>query len=332
MAHDLASWNDLLRRACGQFDASLSPQQPPFVGSIEHRDIDGLELTRIRTNAGQIRCRKAASRTGLGQIDSRHCFLVLQRQGHSLLRQNDATLQLLPGDMALLDTARGCEIIPQGLMEHASVHLSRDLLARHLQGDMDQPGPIWRFGASSRLMRLLVEQIASDDLGHGVGAGDGAAMQEALVCLLVQSMRQARNAGAETSATLADSVAGTLAPASRARIEGGQLALARSLINQSLSDPLLSPARIAARTGVSVRQLYRLFEESGDSIARYIQRARLQRAAVELRGSLAAARSITDIAFGCGFNDAAHFSRAFRKQFGLSPREYRCGEQAGYLN
>ena len=36
-----------------------------------------------------------------------------------------------------------------------------------------------------------------------------------------------------------------------------------------------------------------------------------------------AARTISEIAFGWGFNDAAHFSRAFRARFGCSPRDVR---------
>jgi AraC family transcriptional regulator len=34
-------------------------------------------------------------------------------------------------------------------------------------------------------------------------------------------------------------------------------------------------------------------------------------------------KSLTDVAFACGFGSSAHFSRAFRSQFGLSPSEMR---------
>lgn len=34
-------------------------------------------------------------------------------------------------------------------------------------------------------------------------------------------------------------------------------------------------------------------------------------------------RSITDIAFTCGFNDSSYFSRQFRKRTGISPNEFR---------
>ena len=36
-----------------------------------------------------------------------------------------------------------------------------------------------------------------------------------------------------------------------------------------------------------------------------------------------AGRPVAEIAYGRGFNDAAHFSRAFRERFGCSPREWR---------
>ena len=32
---------------------------------------------------------------------------------------------------------------------------------------------------------------------------------------------------------------------------------------------------------------------------------------------------MSDIAFSWGFNDAAHFSRSFKEQYGMSPREFR---------
>ena len=47
------------------------------------------------------------------------------------------------------------------------------------------------------------------------------------------------------------------------------------------------------------------------------------------RGATCATRAgrahVSEIAFAWGFNDAAHFSRAFRERFGCSPRELRAG-------
>jgi AraC-like DNA-binding protein len=38
--------------------------------------------------------------------------------------------------------------------------------------------------------------------------------------------------------------------------------------------------------------------------------------------------SISEICFRWGFNGSAHFSRAFRDQYGVSPREFRQGAAA----
>ena len=33
--------------------------------------------------------------------------------------------------------------------------------------------------------------------------------------------------------------------------------------------------------------------------------------------------SVTEVALVCGFNDASHFIRLFRKAFGITPKQYR---------
>jgi AraC family transcriptional regulator, positive regulator of tynA and feaB len=82
----------------------------------------------------------------------------------------------------------------------------------------------------------------------------------------------------------------------------------------------LRPERIAAAQGVSVRTLYRMFEESGETVAAYVRARRLARARHDI---VTSAATITDIAIRWGFPDASHFSRAFRGAYGCSPRDYR---------
>ncbi|WP_084514987.1 helix-turn-helix domain-containing protein [Sphingobium lactosutens] len=102
----------------------------------------------------------------------------------------------------------------------------------------------------------------------------------------------------------------------------------REFIVANLSNPDLSPASIAEAIGISERQVHRAFKGSDTSVSRTIKRQRLDGAAAQLR-SLGADRSITDVAFGVGFNELAHFSRAFREQFGQSPSDYRDAWIAG---
>ena len=85
----------------------------------------------------------------------------------------------------------------------------------------------------------------------------------------------------------------------------------------------LTPARVADAEGISERYLQKLFEGSGSSFTHYVRERRLQRASAELSSPAEAHHSISEIAYRNGFNDSAHFSRAFRHRFGLSPREFR---------
>jgi acetamidase/formamidase/AraC-like DNA-binding protein len=98
-------------------------------------------------------------------------------------------------------------------------------------------------------------------------------------------------------------------------------------IERELYDPDLTPAGVAQMQGISERYLQRLFEDSGDNFTRYLRERRLQRSWEELSNVAAAHHSVSDIAYQCGFRDAAHFSRAFRDRFGQSPRAFRQQER-----
>lgn len=97
----------------------------------------------------------------------------------------------------------------------------------------------------------------------------------------------------------------------------------QAYIEDHLADPALDPEAIARHHRISRRHLYRLFEEAGDSVADFIRRQRLARCRAMLGNDAHARRTISEIAFACGFNDATTFGRAFRAAFGMTPRDYR---------
>ncbi|MDQ0585118.1 AraC-like ligand-binding domain-containing protein [Streptomyces rishiriensis] len=97
----------------------------------------------------------------------------------------------------------------------------------------------------------------------------------------------------------------------------------RDHIDRNLGDPGLSPQTVAAAHHISVRYLHRLFEGEGITVARLVQRRRLERCAQELHRSDAPAPTVSAIAQRWGFADPAHFSRVFRAAYGRSPREWR---------
>ncbi len=85
----------------------------------------------------------------------------------------------------------------------------------------------------------------------------------------------------------------------------------------------LSREDIAARVGLSRRQLERLFRRYlNTSPARYYLRLRLERARLLLSQTT---MPVTEIAFACGFTSASHFSKCYRDMFGRTPRDERRG-------
>jgi AraC family transcriptional activator of tynA and feaB len=93
-----------------------------------------------------------------------------------------------------------------------------------------------------------------------------------------------------------------------------------SYINERLTETTLCPSEIAAASGISVRHLYRLFSQRGSTVNDWIRIQRLKHCLQELSDPLTRRKSITEIALYWGFNDSAHFSHTFKRQFGISPR------------
>jgi len=121
---------------------------------------------------------------------------------------------------------------------------------------------------------------------------------------------------------------GAAADAQPDAVRAGRLVEAKRHIDRHLADPDLSPAGVAAYLGISVRTLHLLFEPTGASFARHVQRRRLE----ECRAALLAnpTRPVTDIAFAWGFSSLSCFYRAFQAAFAMSPGDLRAasrGEQ-----
>ena len=92
------------------------------------------------------------------------------------------------------------------------------------------------------------------------------------------------------------------------------------LMQQHIEDPL--PVDDLARLiSVTRRQLERLFNAHlGDTPSRFYAQVRLERARELLRET---DMGILAVGVACGFASASHFSRAYRLQFGVSPKEDR---------
>ncbi|MBN8950750.1 MULTISPECIES: helix-turn-helix domain-containing protein [unclassified Rhizobium] len=97
----------------------------------------------------------------------------------------------------------------------------------------------------------------------------------------------------------------------------------KDFIDINLERPDLTVALIARRMGCSVRYVYRAFAVECLTPSDYIWDLRVQKAAAQLREANGYAGEISGIAFALGFSSSAHFSRAFRHRYGVSPSQWR---------
>jgi AraC-like DNA-binding protein len=97
------------------------------------------------------------------------------------------------------------------------------------------------------------------------------------------------------------------------------LSSAKRFIERNLGDEALDLDSVARAAGVSTRYIAKLFAAEGSTVMRHVWRTRLERAQALLKNSRADLR-VSDVAWQCGFANAAHFSRVFKQQYGESPK------------
>jgi AraC-like DNA-binding protein len=167
--------------------------------------------------------------------------------------------------------------------------------------------PFVAVGSSSPEVRLLIAQL--DVLG------------ETAANLTCKAAKRARNATLHL-------IRGILDVAISSEVRSSQMrSQAERYIDRHLRDPSLGPNAIAKGLGVSLRTLHRTLAESDESVMAYVRRRRLDHARIEM-STQDASVTITYLAARWQFADAAHFSRAFRQRFGLTPTQYRKMDQS----
>ncbi|MCB9501590.1 MAG: response regulator [Deferribacteres bacterium] len=93
------------------------------------------------------------------------------------------------------------------------------------------------------------------------------------------------------------------------------------IIEENIADPDFSVERFSHMVGVSRVGLYnKLKTLTNHSVQEFIFMVKLKRAAQLLRKS---GMSVTEICYEVGFKDPSHFSKLFKRQYGISPKKYK---------
>jgi AraC-like DNA-binding protein len=274
----------------------------PFGAGIDLTPLGDTMFAELHTTPVRVE-RRAAE---IARASAEYAILILQRSGTMIVAQDGREARLVPGAAAIVDTTRPYTFYAPEPIRQIVLHCPRHQLESRLRS----------------MRAVTAARIAG-------GSPIGALLAGTLATLARERRRfappEAEAVGRHALDLLATSLEATSEAGAAVFSRGSAALLMRinAYLRDNLADPALVPARVAAAHGISVRHVHRLFRESGDSVAAAIRRGRLDRCRADLEDPRQRARSITEIALRWGFNDSAHFSRAFKGRFGASPRAVR---------
>ncbi len=97
----------------------------------------------------------------------------------------------------------------------------------------------------------------------------------------------------------------------------------KEYIARNLDDPTLTPQKIADACGISLSYMHKIFNITDTSVCRWILQQRLNLSRQRLTDPAYLGMPISQIAYDTGFNNQAHFSSKFKRQFGMTPKQVR---------
>ncbi|MFE4861207.1 helix-turn-helix domain-containing protein [Streptomyces sp. NPDC056670] len=274
----------------------------PFSGQISTDRLGFLQLCTVEAEAHRV----DRARTHIARSTEEFVVLAVQTAGTAILFQADRQATASQGDLLVYDAGRPYFLdYPETFSNH-SIQIPRRALG-----------------------------VPDEDLHRVTGtvidrsAGCGAVLTPFLTTLMTSASSYPAalahgiaSSTADLFATLVDEQIRT-AVTGREPLCGFLLPRIRDHIDRNLGDPALGPEAIAKEHHISVRYLHRLFEAEGTTVSRLIQRRRLEMCARELTRGDGAGPPVSSVAQRWGFVSPSHFSRAFRKTYGITPRQWR---------
>jgi AraC-like DNA-binding protein len=288
------------RNLFGNIEQRYLGEQTPH-GSLATQTLGWCQITRIVATAHAVASEAAAKRAS--EADTLKA--MLQINGRTRFQQDDIDTSLGPGEWLLFYPQRSYTVLNTTEVDQIIVQVPHDEI-RARRGARTSAARTFAAGTDGlpRIIRNLVESTSNE-----------------MNTLEPAARRQIGESFANLLSLLLDS------SADGSELDRAPIALlrqrAKSYIEGRLEDPDLSVDGIAAALHCSRRYVFRAFEGEDETPDRYIWDARLDRCRDWLAAPNRCHLLISQIAFACGFNSTAHFSRAFKARYGTTPREFR---------
>jgi AraC family transcriptional regulator, positive regulator of tynA and feaB len=292
----LDEWSGILAATHLSFDIRSTERTPSvFSGSVTRRRFGDLALLDCASSPW-LGHRSAGV---MGDRPEAVFGFQFVRRGVELVREQGREIALTAGDVVLWDGWQPTEVEVVEPFIKRTLLMPRDRVLS-VCPRLAEVGALPALGESgaARLLVRYVNALAAEELEPGAEAAAADAALELLRAAVEPSV-----------------------PTSRSAKRAALRASVRRFVRANLQDPLLGPEAIARAHAISVRALHALFEDSDESVAGLVRNERLARCWEDLE--LPTGGSVTEVAFRWGFRDAAHFSRVFKRAFGVTPSEVR---------
>jgi AraC family transcriptional regulator, positive regulator of tynA and feaB len=292
------AWRDLLRSKCGRY-YSEGIEPSTFTGWV--RPVSARGFTAVDIGCNSHRVERTYRDVRLDGAD--HYFVVFLVGGQLAMIHNDQTVRLAAGDVVFVDAARPVTYFADSegaLWNTVSLNLPRQSLVSHL--GLEPHSGLYR-PAGTPAGRLLYDVIREIDSGDGSAYSSADSYMQLAVYDLVGALFAPSD------------------PLPVSRHADKLFARVRRVIRDGFAEPDFGPGDAAAKAGISLRYLQKLFTQHGSTCSEFIYSLRLEYAAQLLhrRALLGTSQSLGEIAHVCGFSDYTHFARKFRHRFGHAP-------------
>jgi AraC-like DNA-binding protein len=298
-----AYWIDMICSTYVQLECDRPSNDAEFFGDISFDRIGVLDLTYLRSNAHKIRRTPPQIRSS---IDS-YCLVQVQREGKGLVCQDGRMAIVNAGDCVLYDCTRPYELIfEEPHHDVVVIRLPKTHLETYVGNLQDLTATtIHKKEAVGHLLLSMVESLRSDI--QTLHPSSALGVSDAIINVVAAGLRGLPDANLKKPSNL----------------QTYHLMRIKDYVQQNLRDPELSVQSVAQALQVSSDHISRIFRTEPLHLSRLIWKQRLDACRRDLTDIRLAQRSISDIAYSWGFNNAAHFSRSFREEFQTSPKQWR---------